>query len=87
MRWWIGLSLGMLLSLATASYADDRKGSPFDNEHYSTMNNGRAIAPGSPIGGGGWSSPISLPSINAASARCAVSGMDASISARNTVVR
>jgi hypothetical protein len=34
MRWWIGLCLGMLLSLATVSYADDRRGSPFDKEHW-----------------------------------------------------
>ena len=34
MRWWIGLCLGMLLSLAPVSYADDRRGSPFDNEHW-----------------------------------------------------
>jgi hypothetical protein len=34
MRWWIGLCLGVLLSLATVGYADDRKGSLFDNEHW-----------------------------------------------------
>ena len=34
MRWWIGLCLGLLLCAATAGYADDRKGSPSDNEHW-----------------------------------------------------
>jgi len=57
-----------------------------DGARHSTTNIGRAIAPGSPIVGGGWSSPISLPSINAANARCAASGMDVSISARNIAV-
>ena len=34
MRWWIGLCLGLLLSLAPVSYADDRRGSPFPDEHW-----------------------------------------------------
>jgi hypothetical protein len=34
MRWWMGLCLGLLLCVATASYADDRKGSPFDHDHW-----------------------------------------------------
>jgi hypothetical protein len=29
MRWWLGLCLGMLLSLATVAVTDDRRGSPF----------------------------------------------------------
>ena len=34
MRWRMGWCLGVLLCLATVSDADDRKGSPFDNEHW-----------------------------------------------------
>jgi hypothetical protein len=34
MHMWIGLSLGVLLCMAPVSYADDRRDSPFDNEHW-----------------------------------------------------
>ena len=34
MHWWIGVCLGLLLCLVTVGYADDRRGSPFDNEHW-----------------------------------------------------
>jgi hypothetical protein len=34
-RWWSGACLGVLLGLATVSYPEDRRGSPFpDNEHW-----------------------------------------------------
>jgi hypothetical protein len=34
MRWWIGLCLGMLLCLVSLGYADDRRDSPFSDEHW-----------------------------------------------------
>jgi hypothetical protein len=33
-RWWMGLCVGLLLCLATVSSADDRRGSPFNDEHW-----------------------------------------------------
>ena len=34
MRWWIGLSLGVLLCTATAGYTDNRRGSPFPSDEH-----------------------------------------------------
>jgi hypothetical protein len=34
MHWWMGLCLGLLLSLATVGYADDRRGSPFPSDEH-----------------------------------------------------
>jgi hypothetical protein len=34
MRWWIGLCLGLLLCTVSLGYPDDRRDSPFDNEHW-----------------------------------------------------
>jgi hypothetical protein len=34
MRWWMGMCLGLLLSLAPVGSADDRRGSPFGDDHW-----------------------------------------------------
>src|SRR5262249_14904754 len=34
MRWWMGVSLGVLLGITTGSYAEDRKCSPFDDDQW-----------------------------------------------------
>jgi hypothetical protein len=34
MRWWMGMGLGLLLSLAPVGSADDRRGSPFGDDHW-----------------------------------------------------
>jgi hypothetical protein len=33
-RWWVGLCLGLLVCTATMSVADDRRGSPFGDDHW-----------------------------------------------------
>jgi hypothetical protein len=51
MRWWIGLSLAVLLSTVSLSYADDRRGSPFPtDEHWEGSRTKLATTSFTPVG-------------------------------------